>query len=92
MTGEVRRFLTSPRGCRAFGLAFTPDGRYCIREHSASGVGFENDPGRRPWPSGIAEDRPRSATVVITGTMVWRDRAETQALVRRLNTFWPGGP
>lgn len=66
MTGEVRRFLTGPRGCEITGLAFTPDGRTAFVNIQHPGVGFENDPAWRPWPSGIAGDRPRSATVVIT--------------------------
>jgi secreted PhoX family phosphatase len=66
ITGEVRRFLTGPRGCEITGLTFTPDGRTAFVNIQHPGAGFEMDPTWQPWPSGVAGDRPRSATVVIT--------------------------
>ncbi len=65
-TGEVRRFLTGPRGCEITGLTFTPDGRTAFVNIQHPGVGVEKEPDWKPWPSGVPGDRPRSGTVVIT--------------------------
>ncbi len=67
-TGEIRRFLTAPRGCETAGLTFTPDGRTAFLNIQHPGENTENRAGERisDWPSGIKGARPRSATIVIT--------------------------
>jgi secreted PhoX family phosphatase len=70
-TGEIRRFLTGPRGCEITGATSTPDGRtmFINIQHpgeSPSERSDPADPGRySTWPSGQPGARPRSATVVI---------------------------
>ncbi|MCZ8254030.1 MAG: PhoX family phosphatase [Hylemonella sp.] len=70
-TGEIRRFLTGPRGCEITGATATPDGRtmFINIQHpgeSPSERSDPADPGRySTWPSGQPGARPRSATVVI---------------------------
>ncbi|MBX9871389.1 MAG: PhoX family phosphatase [Burkholderiaceae bacterium] len=70
-TGEIRRFLTGPRGCEITGATATPDGRtlFINIQHpgeSPSERSDPADPGKySTWPSGQPGARPRSATVVI---------------------------
>ena len=67
-SGEVRRFLTGPRGCEITGLTFTPDGKTAFLNIQHPGE-FSEEREADPisnWPSGVAGARPRSATVVIT--------------------------
>jgi len=71
-TGEIRRFLTGPRGCEVTGATATPDGRTLfinIQHPGESPTGRVNDPAavdrHSRWPTGKAGSRPRSATVVI---------------------------
>jgi secreted PhoX family phosphatase len=70
-TGEIRRFLTGPRGCEITGATATPDGRtmFINIQHpgeSPSERSDPNEPGKLSnWPSGRPGARPRSATVVI---------------------------
>ena len=59
-TGEVRRFLTVPRGAEATGCVLTPDAKTMFLNIQHPG---EAQPSA--WPDGIAGGRPRSATVVI---------------------------
>ena len=74
-TGEVRRFLTGPRGCEITGVITTPDQRtmFVNVQHPGESTTFWNNAVRRPerrptlrrvstWPFG---GRPRPATVVI---------------------------
>jgi secreted PhoX family phosphatase len=73
-TGEVRRFLTGPRGCEVTGVITTPDGRtmFVNIQHPGESTTFWNDLNGAPstsnpstvssWPFG---GRPRSATLVI---------------------------
>jgi secreted PhoX family phosphatase len=73
-TGEVRRFLTGPRGCEITGVITTPDQRtmFINVQHPGESTTFWNDQFGAPspadpstvssWPFG---GRPRSATVVI---------------------------
>ncbi len=70
-TGEIRRFLTGPRGCEITGIITTPDGRtmFVNIQHPGETASERNDP-RNPhavstWPDGPAGGRPRSATIVI---------------------------
>lgn len=70
-TGEIRRFLTGPRGCEITGIVTTPDGRtmFINIQHPGETSSERNDP-QRPqavstWPDGPSGGRPRSATVVI---------------------------
>jgi secreted PhoX family phosphatase len=70
-TGEIRRFLTGPRGCEVTGVVTTPDGRtmFVNIQHPGETASERNDP-RNPmavstWPGGAAGGRPRSSTVVI---------------------------
>jgi secreted PhoX family phosphatase len=67
-TGEVRRFLTGPRGCEVTGVVTTPDGTsmFVNIQHPGETASDRNDPARptavSTWPDG---GRPRSATIVI---------------------------
>lgn len=67
-TGEVRRFLTGPRGCEIAGLTITPDGKTAFLNIQHPGDGFHGAGTAygSHWPSGDAAARPRSATIVIT--------------------------
>ena len=67
VTGQVRRFLTGPRGCEITGLTFTPDGRTAFLniQHPGEHVENRDDAPIGNWPSGDAGARPRSATIVI---------------------------
>ena len=68
VSGEIRRFLTGPRGCEITGLTFTPDGKTAflnIQHPGEFSEERESDPIGN-WPSGVAGARPRSATIVIT--------------------------
>lgn len=72
-TGEVRRFLTGPRGCEITGVTFTPDQRtmFVNVQHpgeSTSAWGSPSPANPRAvsnWPDFDPAGRPRSATVVI---------------------------
>ncbi|MGW4234264.1 PhoX family protein [Streptomyces sp. NPDC004980] len=72
-TGEVRRFLTAPRGAEVTGVTGTPDGRtlFVNIQHPGErtarwGAPDAADPGAvSTWPSGRPGDRPRSATVAV---------------------------
>jgi secreted PhoX family phosphatase len=73
-TGEVRRFLTGPRGCEITGVTMTPDQRtmFVNVQHPGESTTFWNDRFGAPspanpssvssWPFG---GRPRPSTVVI---------------------------
>jgi secreted PhoX family phosphatase len=73
-TGEVRRFLTGPRGCEITGVIMTPDQRtmFVNVQHPGESTTYWNNVYGSPstanpstvssWPSG---GRPRPATVVI---------------------------
>lgn len=71
VTGEVRRFLTGPRGCEITGATATPDGRtmFVNIQHPGESPSERSDPADpdkySTWPSGRPGARPRSATVVI---------------------------
>ena len=56
-TGEVRRFLTAPRGAEVTGCVLTPDTRTMFVNIQHPGEGTSS-----AWPDG---GRPRSATLVI---------------------------
>ncbi len=70
-TGEVRRFLTGPKGCEITGLAFTPDcTTMFVNVQHPGEVGDSYNDAAKPmagsqWPDGARDGRPRSATVVI---------------------------
>ncbi len=70
-TGEIRRFLTGPRGCEITGVITTPDRRtlFINIQHPGESPSERSDP-KSPtaissWPDGAAGGRPRSATIVI---------------------------
>jgi secreted PhoX family phosphatase len=69
-TGEVKRFLTGPRGCEITGVITTPDGRtmFVNVQHPGETASERSDPAKptaiSAWPDGGA-GRPRSATLVI---------------------------
>ncbi len=70
-SGEIRRFLTGPRGCEVTGVIMTPDARtmFVNIQHPGESASERSDP-KQPqavstWPDGPAGGRPRSATVVI---------------------------
>jgi secreted PhoX family phosphatase len=74
VTGELRRFLTGPRGCEVTGVITTPDQRtmFVNIQHPGESTTFWNNLNGAPststpstvssWPFG---GRPRSATLVI---------------------------
>ncbi|HUP94880.1 MAG TPA: PhoX family phosphatase, partial [Burkholderiales bacterium] len=70
-SGEVRRFLTGPRGCEITGITMTPDGgtMFINIQHPGESASERTDPTApqavSTWPDGPAGGRPRSATVVI---------------------------
>ncbi len=70
-TGEVRRFLTGPRGCEVTGVTMSPDGRtlFVNIQHPGEPGGGWSDPADPKavsgWPEGEAGGRPRSATLAI---------------------------
>jgi secreted PhoX family phosphatase len=70
-TGDIRRFLTGPRGCEVTGVITTPDMRsmFVNIQHPgepSSGDSNPNNPGAvSTWPDGPGVARPRAATVVI---------------------------
>jgi secreted PhoX family phosphatase len=68
VTGEIRRFLTGPRGCEITGLSFTPDGKAAFLniQHPGENILARDDPPISNWPSGVTGAKPRSATIVIT--------------------------
>jgi len=72
-TGEVKRFLTGPRGCEITGVITTPDGRtmFVNVQHPGETASERSDPAKptaiSAWPDGGA-GRPRSATLVIRKT------------------------
>jgi uncharacterized protein len=76
-TGEVRRFMTGPRGCEITGVVTTPDQRtmFVNIQHPGESTTFWNNQFGAPttanpttvstWPGGTGTARPRPATVVI---------------------------
>lgn len=74
-SGEVRRFLTGPRGCEITGITQTPDGRtlFVNIQHPGEPPSERSDPSQpnavSRWPANqfpaSPGGRPRSATVVI---------------------------
>lgn len=70
VTGEIRRFLTGPRGQEITGVCTTPDGRtmFINVQHPGATTSAEDYAAGRyssNWPDG-GNSIPRSATVVIT--------------------------
>jgi secreted PhoX family phosphatase len=75
VSGEIRRFLTGPKGCEITGLCATPDGcnLFVNIQHPGEVAGGRPQPGGplagSAWPanqfSEVTGGRPRSATVVI---------------------------
>ncbi len=65
-TGEIRRFLTGPRGCEVTGVTATPDLKtlFVNLQHPGEGGTTANPTAVSDWPDRGA--RPRSATIVIT--------------------------
>jgi secreted PhoX family phosphatase len=76
-TGEVRRFLTGPRGCEVTGVITTPDQTvmFVNIQHPGESTTFWNTRNGAPspanprtvsnWPEHDPAGRPRSATLVI---------------------------
>ncbi len=70
-TGQIKRFLTAPRGAEVTGITMTPDMRtlFVNIQHPGESNTMRNDPANpkavSSWPDGAAGQRPRSATVVI---------------------------
>ena len=75
VSGEIRRFLTGPKGCEITGLCATPDGcnLFVNIQHPGEVAAGRSQPGGpllgSAWPanqfSEVTGGRPRSATVVI---------------------------
>lgn len=74
-SGEIRRFLTGPKGCEITGISATPDSRSLfINVQHPGEVAGGRSPASAPlagsgWPAnqfaGVTGGRPRSATLVI---------------------------
>ncbi|MDP1804168.1 MAG: PhoX family phosphatase, partial [Acidimicrobiales bacterium] len=76
-SGDLRRFLTGPRGCEITGVVTTPDQRtmFVNVQHPGESTTFWNNIGGAPtttnprsvsnWPEHLPGGRPRPATVVI---------------------------
>jgi uncharacterized protein len=70
-TGEVRRFLTGPRGCEITGCTWSPDARtmFINIQHPGENAADRSDPNDprkiSNWPDYQPNGRPRSATLVI---------------------------
>jgi len=70
-SGEIRRFLTGPRGCEVTGVVMTPDARtmFVNIQHPGESPRGRSDPAHpkavSSWPDGASGGRPRSATLVI---------------------------
>jgi len=73
-TGEVRRFMTGPRGCEITGVTMTPDQRtmFVNIQHPGESPRDRSDaaePRRYSnWPDFRPDGRPRSATVAVRRT------------------------
>ena len=71
VSGDVRRFLTGPRGCEITGLTLTPDRKtmFVNIQHPGEPADEVSDPSAPAkvsnWPDAIQGGRPRSATVAI---------------------------
>jgi secreted PhoX family phosphatase len=74
LTGDIKRFLTGPRGCEVTGVIATPDGRsmFVSIQHPGEPASGDNNPNNRgaisTWPDGPGIGVPRSATIVIRRT------------------------
>ena len=76
VSGEVRRFLTGPKGCEITGITSTPDARslFVNIQHPGETANERSDPARpmlvSRWPANqfpeVTGGRPRSATLVIS--------------------------
>jgi hypothetical protein len=70
-TGDIRRFLTGPRGCEVTGVVTTPDMRtmFVNIQHPGEPSSGDSNPNNTgaisTWPDGPGVARPRAATVVI---------------------------
>lgn len=70
-SGELRRFLTGPKGCEVTGITWTPDQRFVFVNIQHPGEGPDLDKAQAEplsvsnWPDGPRATRPRPATVVI---------------------------
>ena len=71
VTGEIRRFLTGPKGCEITGATMSPDGRslFINVQHPGEPASERSDPSApraiSNWPDFRADGRPRAATVVV---------------------------
>lgn len=71
VSGELRRFLTGPKGCEVTGITWTPDQRFVFVNIQHPGEGPDLDQAQAEplsvstWPDGPHATRPRPATVVI---------------------------
>ena len=69
--GQIRRFLTGPKGCEITGSAMTPDRRtlFINIQHPGEPADEVSDPLQpnqySQWPDGPDGGRPRSATIVV---------------------------
>lgn len=74
-SGQVRRFLTGPRGCEVTGITATPDGKtlFVNIQHPGESPSERANPDQptaiSSWPGGqfpaLGTGRPRSATIAI---------------------------
>ncbi len=69
--GQIRRFLTGPKGCEITGSAMTPDRRtlFINIQHPGEPADEVSDPLQpnqySQWPDGPQGGRPRSATIAV---------------------------
>jgi hypothetical protein len=69
--GQIRRFLTGPKGCEITGSAMTPDRRtlFINIQHPGEPADEVSDPLQpnqySQWPDGPEGGRPRSATIAV---------------------------
>lgn len=74
VSGQVRRFLTGPKGCEITGNTMTPDRKtmFINIQHPGEPADEVNNPLQpnqySQWPDGPEGGRPRSATIVVRRT------------------------
>ena len=68
LTGETRRFLTSPPRCEVTGITMTPDMKtmWINIQHPGEDAPASNPTQFSAWPDMDPTGRPRAATVLIT--------------------------
>jgi hypothetical protein len=57
VTGEIKRFLTGPKGCEITGISETPDGRtmFINIQHPGEGAGDNSNPADKTYPIAVSQ-------------------------------------